>query len=904
MHSEEVVMKQIAKVRRKIASLIGITGLLLVMALGAAFAEDITILPGQTENPADGCEWLAVYGNFGSDQQAALDRINEIRLEACRQGIPDPRNSSRNLTEADYVPIKWSTELEKMARIRAVEAGFIIGHERHNGKSIWTAAYGVSSGAEVIAWNGSISMVPGINQWYGEKEDWVNACLGLEHGVTGHYTSMINPNNKYVGVGLFQASGILYGSAAVGEFSSSSATNLSQEFLPSYTGVYQKFDALRSYLGSYSLSVPAELCVGQQQSAITNVVFKRDGRNFNVRYLGTVQYQSDNTSVVTVDRNGKLLGKKAGSANITASVGGTQIGSAAITIVGGFNLSDTTVTLSPQKFQYDGTAKVPEVTVTHNGGKLVPGTDYTVRFSDNINVGTATATITGKGFYSGTKTVNYTIFCDHQGNFTRVAGEDKMEGDCSICHSHVYLDLPTSMTIWWKNELDEGSYWSSTPSDNPVGSKILCWFAEINGDPRYSEIVVECSDPTKLSGPSGASGPGGGDLKYTVLGNGIVTLTIYPKWNPEKKRTFRFALGTVDVADADISLTSTMTYTGEPRCPVPTVRVAGKLMENGTDYTLSYRNNINAGTATVTITGKGKLSGTTSRTFQILPKKISTSCYSLQGVSGSLGGEIQLEFYISVTESAYADVADIDPYVLFYTDKGNISKQYLKDLPTEVKSGKTCYKARCPVAAKKLSDTVRLAFFVNDNVQAQTTRSYVPKNYFNNLINGSYSAEIKAIAKAIITYSAYAREYFNYNTDTLSESDYLTALSGKGTVVSAISGDVSVSGESQHVVFDGISLMLLSDTGMRLYVIPDSYALNGNYGIVKGSDGRCYIPVTGAKFGNLGSVQTVNVCGMTVSASPLHYIKNVLRNSSNQKLINLCLAMYQCYVAAQAYQGQ
>lgn len=58
---------------------------------------------------------------------------------------------------------------------------------------------------------------------------------------------------------------------------------------------------------------------------------------------------------------------------------------------------------------YDGTAKEPAVTVSVNGNILVNGTDYTVSYADNINAGTAVATITGKNGYTGTVTQNFTI---------------------------------------------------------------------------------------------------------------------------------------------------------------------------------------------------------------------------------------------------------------------------------------------------------------------------------------------------------------------------------------------------------------------------------------------------------------------------------------------------------------
>lgn len=73
------------------------------------------------------------------------------------------------------------------------------------------------------------------------------------------------------------------------------------------------------------------------------------------------------------------------------------------------NASTFTVTLSPTSYTYDGNAKTPTVTVKDGNTTLTLNTHYTIAYKNNINAGTATATITGKGNYTGTKAVNFTI---------------------------------------------------------------------------------------------------------------------------------------------------------------------------------------------------------------------------------------------------------------------------------------------------------------------------------------------------------------------------------------------------------------------------------------------------------------------------------------------------------------
>ncbi len=60
------------------------------------------------------------------------------------------------------------------------------------------------------------------------------------------------------------------------------------------------------------------------------------------------------------------------------------------------------------------------------------------------------------------------------------------------------------------------------------------------------------------------------------------------------------------------------TYTGSAITPVVTVKDGETTLEKGTEYTVTYSNNTNVGTATVTVTGIGNYSGTITTTFNII----------------------------------------------------------------------------------------------------------------------------------------------------------------------------------------------------------------------------------------------------------------------------------------------
>lgn len=74
----------------------------------------------------------------------------------------------------------------------------------------------------------------------------------------------------------------------------------------------------------------------------------------------------------------------------------------------------------------------------------------------------------------------------------------------------------------------------------------------------------------------------------------------------------------IDIKAASLTLSQkTYTYTGKPFTPNLTVMLNDKSLVKNVDYTVVYKGNTNAGTATVTVTGKGNYKGNLSQTFKI-----------------------------------------------------------------------------------------------------------------------------------------------------------------------------------------------------------------------------------------------------------------------------------------------
>ena len=101
-----------------------------------------------------------------------------------------------------------------------------------------------------------------------------------------------------------------------------------------------------------------------------------------------------------------------------------------------------------------------------------------------------------------------------------------------------------------------------------------------------------------------------GTAKVTITGKGNYTGLVSKTYSI--KNNFK---------KATVSGISTKAFTGKNITQSITVKYNGKTLKNGTDYTVSYSNNKNIGTATVKITGKGSYTGTITKTFKINPAK-------------------------------------------------------------------------------------------------------------------------------------------------------------------------------------------------------------------------------------------------------------------------------------------
>ncbi len=142
-------------------------------------------------------------------------------------------------------------------------------------------------------------MITGIDQWYGEKQDWVKQT----GGVTGHYTSMINPNNLYVGLATFICPDADFKNTTSGEFSFE--TGLDEGQAKAVKNKVQKIQVQNQDVKAYMEPFKEKLASSKTVQAKFYANYRGSGfyqsRTHKLSFEDTVEWSSSNPKVATVD---------------------------------------------------------------------------------------------------------------------------------------------------------------------------------------------------------------------------------------------------------------------------------------------------------------------------------------------------------------------------------------------------------------------------------------------------------------------------------------------------------------------------------------------------------------------------------------------------------------------------
>lgn len=381
-----------------------------------------------------------------------------------------------------------------------------------------------------------------------------------------------------------------------------------------------------------------------------------------------------------------------------------------------------------------------------------------------------------------------------------VGGEGEAEGS-DIWHFRRMKD--GTYTI---QSLFDGKYLDVEEFSNQKGANVYCY--DYTGDSNQRWYLT-LGKNGKVLIPKNATG-----LCLDVSNDGSDAGTNAQLWEPNGTTAQEFNVykeDTIKLGTANVTLSNNnYIYDGKEKKPDVTVKYGYATLQQGTDYTVEYSNNVKAGTATVTIKGTGIYSGTVSKNFEI-----KEALYTVYGYQVVINGNFDLKYYIDLSKEA---ANDTDAYIEF-----KVGDKVQKVKQRETSNGHYVYTCEVPVA--QIGDKVTATLHYKDKSYALT--QYSVKDYLNTIVQNKDKKEeygkAADIASAILNYGARAQLYFGYKTDSLVYSalpdaeikkvDSILAQDIKKAITNKESGNL----ENNDFKYYGASLVCKSDTGMKLY---------------------------------------------------------------------------------------
>jgi len=238
-------------------------------------------------------------------------------------------------------------------------------------------------------------------------------------------------------------------------------------------------------------------------------------------------------------------------------------------------LTEENVTFG-ENLVYTGNELTQTVTVTVGGKELTKDTDYTVTGLTGTEPGSYPVTVTGTGNYTGTVTKSFEI----------------AKADIS------------GATI--------------SDIDSPVGYTGTAYEPEVTVTFNGTELALDTDYTVAYTNNVNA-----GEATVTITGTGA-----HFKGSVEK----HFTITAADLSGCTFAPIADVTYNTKAHTPEVTVAISGRTLEADKDYTVSYASNVNAGTATVTVTGKGNFTGSANTTFTIAKADLNLSVYTISSL--------------------------------------------------------------------------------------------------------------------------------------------------------------------------------------------------------------------------------------------------------------------------------
>lgn len=341
--------------------------------------------------------------------------------------------------------------------------------------------------------------------------------------------------------------------------------------------------------GNYNVHGDATFNILKAPPTYTAPVAKDLYYNMNVQALitagstnhGTLYYSSDGVNFQLTPEVANLYGTEAkvyptyyrliGDANHSDIGNGTDQPAVYLPVtIKAKPVKSPEIIISPNVYAYDGTAKQPAVTV-RDGGTVIPTTEYTVEYKDNVNAGTATVVIKDNpnGNYDVSGTAPFSIVAQQPG----VTPPTPISGLIYNASLQNLILVGTAVGGTMEYSLDGTNYSTSIPQGKDA--KQYAVYYRVKGDGNHEDREA---------------------------------VTVYATISPK----------TVSAPTISLS-SSSLVYDGSAKEPSVTVK-DGQNVIPASEYTVEYSNNVNVGTGMVIVMDKngGNYIVNGSTTFQII----------------------------------------------------------------------------------------------------------------------------------------------------------------------------------------------------------------------------------------------------------------------------------------------
>lgn len=429
-------------------------------------------------------------------------------------------------------------------------------------------------------------------------------------------------------------------------------------------------------VSTLKITVPSATYNGKAQKPAVTVKYNnykfKNGTDYTLSYKNNTKI---GTATVTVKGKGKLSGTK----SVTFKINAKPIKNAVIT----YNNSLT----------YNGSTLSPAVTVKYGNATLKKNTDYTVAYSNNVNAGTGTITITGKGIYGGSVKKTFTIkklgisATAVSGTGNKVYTGSVIKPVPAVKVGGRTLKNGTDFTVSYKNNTEPGTATLKVTGKGNYSGSVSKTFKITARAINDVEVTVpdtvftgEQVRPDVVVSYGSYQFINNSDYTLSFKDNvniGTASVVVTGKNHLSGSRTVTFPIEKADISSTEIAVKDA-TFTGSAVKSGVDVKLGNVTLKEGTHYTLSYKNNVNAGTAQVTISGKGSLEGAVTKSFTIAKADISKASISANGTYAPDGVKIGINakfgnYTLKSSDYSFAAPTAAGEQTLTISGNGNFS---------------------------------------------------------------------------------------------------------------------------------------------------------------------------------------------------------------------------------------